>query len=196
MTRVAPTVSLRALHADDQLRLLTWRNDPEIRRWMYTDHWISHEEHAAWFDFALVDPSRRYWVVESDGQPVGLANLYTLDPKNRRASWAYYLGEPDARGKGVGAMVEYAVIEAAFDAHGLNKLWCEVLADNRGVLRLHESFGFQREAVFRQHLMKDGDWTDVVGLGLLRADWDAARARCRARLEARGFDLSGLKAAA
>jgi UDP-4-amino-4,6-dideoxy-N-acetyl-beta-L-altrosamine N-acetyltransferase len=190
VTRAGPLIGLRALSQEDRLQLLTWRNDPGVRRWMYTDHWISHEEHAAWFDLAVVDRSRRYWVIECDGAPVGLANIYGLDAKNGRASWAFYLGEAGMRGKGVGAVVEYRVIEHAFGPLGLNKLWCEVLAENLGVLRLHESFGFQREALFRDHLLKDGTWTDVVGLGLLRSEWEARRAASRARLEALGFGAS------
>ena len=76
-----------------------------------------------------------------------------------------------------------------FGELGLNKLWCEVLIDNEPVWRLHEGFGFQREALFRQHVRKDGLPADVVGLGLLKSDWAATREASRARLTSRGFDL-------
>ena len=45
----APHVVLRPLAVTDRDRLLTWRNFPEIARWMYSDHAISAEEHARWF---------------------------------------------------------------------------------------------------------------------------------------------------
>lgn len=185
----APKVTLRALAARDCDRLLVWRNLPEIARWMYSDHLISKAEHARWFDAAFADPRRRYWIVETDATPVGLANLYDLAPEHGRTSWAYYLAEPSTRGQGVGAFVEYWVIEHVFGELGLNKLWCEVLIGNEGVWRLHEGFGFQREALLRQHVRKDGEPADVVGLGLLRADWASVREASRARLASRGFDL-------
>jgi len=185
----APSVILRPLEAADRDRLLAWRNQPEIARWMYSDHAISAQEHARWFEAALADARRRYWVIEADGLPVGLANLYDLAPEHSRTAWAYYLADPSTRGQGIGAFVEYWVIEHVFGDLSLNKLWCEVLIGNEGVWKLHEGFGFRREALFRQHVRKDGDLTDVVGLGLLKADWDATRAASRARLVSRGFDL-------
>ena len=185
----APNVVMRPLESGDRDRLLAWRNQPEVARWMYSDHVITTEEHARWFEGALIDPRRRYWVIEADGRPVGLANLYDLSPEHARTAWAYYLADPSTRGQGIGAFVEYWVIEHVFGALNLNKLWCEVLADNEPVWRLHEGFGFRREALFRRHVRKDGAPADVVGLGLLASDWAAARATSRARLVSRGFEL-------
>lgn len=185
----APEVALRPLQPDDSPTLYRWRNSSEVARWMYTDHRIGEEEHARWFAGAAADPGRVYRVIEADGRPVGLVNLYDVDQRRRCCSWAYYLGEGAARGRGLGAFVEYVVIEHVFGAMGFHKLWCEVLIDNEPVWRLHESFGFSREAMFRDHVLKAGSWTDVVGLGLLRDDWLSLRQSCRSRLERRGFDL-------
>jgi UDP-4-amino-4,6-dideoxy-N-acetyl-beta-L-altrosamine N-acetyltransferase len=185
----APQVTLRPLAPADSARLFGWRNQPEIARWMYSDHLIAPNEHARWFAAALADPRRRYWIVEADGAPVGLANLYDLAPEHGRTAWAYYLADPSTRGQGIGAFVEYWVIEHVFGTLGLNKLWCEVLIGNEAVWRLHEGFGFQREALFRQNVRKAGAPADVVGLGLLASDWATARAASRARLISRGFDL-------
>ena len=184
-----PKVLLRPLEASDSERLLNWRNLPQVARWMYSDHQITPDEHARWLAAALADPRRRYWIIEADSAPVGLANLYDLAPEHGRSSWAYYLAEPSTRGQGVGAFVEYWVIEQVFGPLGLSKLWCEVLVDNEAVWRLHEGFGFKREALLREHVRKDGAPADVVGLGLLKADWAAAREASRSRLAARGFDL-------
>ena len=185
----APHVDLRALQPGDRDRLLAWRNQPDVARWMYSDQRIAADMHARWFEAALVDPRRRYWVIEADGKPVGLANLYDLAPEHGRASWAYYLADPSTRGQGIGAYVEYWVIEHVFGDLGLNKLWCEVLIGNEGVWKLHEGFGFRREALFRQHVVKEGAPADVVGLGLLKSDWAIQRPASRERLASRGFVL-------
>ncbi|WP_371134678.1 UDP-4-amino-4,6-dideoxy-N-acetyl-beta-L-altrosamine N-acetyltransferase [Phenylobacterium sp.] len=182
-------VVMRPASLDDSARLLAWRNLPQIRRWMYTDHEISQAEHDAWYAKALADPSRRYWVVELDGAPVGLANLADIDATTRRATWAYYLAEERVRGRGIGAFVEYWMIEQVFTGLGLAKLWCEVLVDNEPVWKMHEKFGFVREALFRRHALKGGALVDVVGLGLLAEDWAAIRDASRERLGARGFPV-------
>jgi UDP-4-amino-4,6-dideoxy-N-acetyl-beta-L-altrosamine N-acetyltransferase len=178
-------VSLRRLGDDDEDRLLAWRNSPQVAPYMYSDHVISPAEHAAWFAAIESDPRRAYWIIELDGSPVGLVNLYDIDERNARASWAYYLADPAVRGRGVGAQVEFAMLDHVFGARGLNKLWCEVLADNEAVWKLHLSFGFQEEARFRAHVTKGGLARDVVGLGLMAEDWKRARPECEARLKLR-----------
>jgi UDP-4-amino-4,6-dideoxy-N-acetyl-beta-L-altrosamine N-acetyltransferase len=186
---MAPRVQLRPLAAGDRARLLAWRNQPEVARWMYSDHVISPDEHARWFEGALGDARRKYWVIESDGTPVGLANLYDIAPEHRRCSWAYYLADPSTRGQGIGAFVEFWVLDHVFGELSLNKLWCEVLIGNEPVWRLHEGFGFVREALFRDHVIKDGAPSDVVGLGMTAADWSAVREASRERLRGRGFEV-------
>jgi len=182
------SVRLRLLTPDDSARVLAWRNSPEVSAYMYSDHQIGQAEHDRWFAGALTASDRRYWIIEADGQPVGLANLARIDPAAKRCDWAYYLGEASTRGQGLGSRIEYIVLRHVFDALGLNKLWCEVLLENEGVWKLHESFGFTREALYRQHVVKDGRFQDVVGLGMLASDWQAARPAIEARLRAKGHD--------
>jgi UDP-4-amino-4,6-dideoxy-N-acetyl-beta-L-altrosamine N-acetyltransferase len=177
---------LRRVQAHDSDRLHDWRNRPEVAAYMYPDHHISPDEHARWFASAMAASDRAYWIIELDGDPVGLANLAGIDPSRRRCEWAYYLAEPSVRGRGVGAAVEFAMIDHVFGGLGLHKLWCEVLADNEAVWKLHESFGFRREALYRDHVWKAGRFQDVVGLGLLAADWETARPACAERLSQKG----------
>jgi UDP-4-amino-4,6-dideoxy-N-acetyl-beta-L-altrosamine N-acetyltransferase len=186
------SVALRPLQEADGARVLAWRNSPDVAAYMYSDHVISPEEHARWLTSALTAADRRFWIVALDDAPVGLANLARIDPANQRCEWAYYLADPAVRGRGVGAQVEFAMIEHVFAGLKLNKLWCEVLVENEAVWTLHESFGFRREALYRQHVWKGGRFQDVMGLGLLASDWAAARAGCAARLAAKGVDVSAL----
>jgi UDP-4-amino-4,6-dideoxy-N-acetyl-beta-L-altrosamine N-acetyltransferase len=185
------SVHLRRLRAADRDRLLAWRNSPEVAAYMYSDHAISPDEHARWLASALSAEDRRFWIIELDGAPVGLANLARIDRGASRCDWAFYLADPSTRGRGVGAAVEYLVLGQVFEGLQLNKLWCEVLVENEGVWRLHEGFGFTREALYRDHVCKGGTFRDVVGLGMLRRDWPDAKARAEARL-ARAFDLMSL----
>jgi UDP-4-amino-4,6-dideoxy-N-acetyl-beta-L-altrosamine N-acetyltransferase len=185
---MAPRVELRPLEPDDRERILGWRNSPDVRAYMYTDHVISPEEHAAWFAGLPGDASRQYWIIAMDGAPVGLANLYDIDRGNQRCAWAYYLADPAVRGLGLGSYVEYWVLEYVFEGLRLAKLWCEVLASNEPVWKLHETFGFVVEAHFRGHVVKNDARVDVLGLGMLASDWAAKRPAMAQRLKLRGFE--------
>ena len=187
----AASVDLRPLAAADKDRLFAWRNSPEVAAYMYTDHQITPEEHERWFAGIEGDARRGYWIIEMDGAPVGLANFYDIDRRHRRGAWAYYLAEPSVRGRGIGGYVEYLMIEKAFGELALQKLWCEVLESNRGVWRMHQRFGFQQEARFRRHILKNGEFVDVLGLGLLADEWPEARTRMAETLKAAGFPIPG-----
>ena len=186
------SVTLRPLAPSDSARVHAWRNSPEVAAYMYTDHDISPQEHGRWFAGALAAKDKAFWIIEDDGAPVGLANLTGIDLVRRRCEWAYYLGEASVRGRGVGAAVEYIVLEHVFGAMGLHKLWCEVLVDNAPVWKLHESFGFTREALYRDHVWKQGRFQDVIGLGLLEDDWARVREGCAERLAAKGYGAGDL----
>ena len=186
------SLRLRLLTGEDSARVLAWRNSPQVSAYMYSDHRIGQDEHDRWLAGALDLPDRRYWIIETGGAPVGLANLARIDTAAQRCEWAYYLGEASTRGQGLGARIEYIVLRHVFETRGLNKLWCEVLLENEGVWKLHESFGFVREALYREHVFKAGRFQDVVGLGMLRSDWEAARPAIEARLRDKGHDPDAL----
>jgi UDP-4-amino-4,6-dideoxy-N-acetyl-beta-L-altrosamine N-acetyltransferase len=176
------------VRAGDSAQVLAWRNAPHVAAYMYASHAIGQDEHDRWFAAVLDASDRRYWIIERNGEGVGVANLARIDLANRKCDWAYYLGETSTRAQGVGACVEYIVLQHVFGPLGLNKLNCEVLLDNEAVWRLHESFGFEREGLLRDHVLKDGAFRDVVALGILARDWAAARPGCEARLREKGRD--------
>lgn len=180
-------VELRPITLDDRELVRNWRNLPEVARFMYTDHMITEEEHARWFERVLADPSCRYWVIVWDGKEVGVANLTAIDHVNSRCYWAFYLADPAVRGRGIGTYVEYALLRTVFEELSLGKLCCEVLATNPNVVALHKSCGFQQEGLFRRHVTKGGVPLDVVCLAMLKEEWERARPQLEERLRAKGL---------
>ncbi len=179
-------ISLRDVQSEDRAMIREWRNLPKVADYMYTDHQISPEEHAAWFSRVLQDTSCKYWIIVCDGEDVGLANLYAIDRTNRRCYWAFYVVSPNVRGKGVGSHVEYTVLNYVFQELKLEKLCCEVLSFNEGVVEMHRRFGFVQVGLFRKHIFKRGVFNDVVCLAMLKEDWEALRPRQEEKLRAKG----------
>jgi len=180
-------IELRDVRETDREQLMAWRNLPEVSAYMYTDHQISVEEHNAWFDRAMKDPTRRYWIIVCDAEDVGLANVIDIDEKNSRCYWAFYISSPNVRGKGVGSFVEYSVLKYVFEDLKLNKLCCEVLGFNETVVNMHQRFGFKQEGILREHVVKSDGKHDVVCLGLLRDEWDEVKPGIEARLTGKGL---------
>ena len=184
---MAPRVDLRPVTAADRDQVLAWRNSPDARASRDTDDPITPAAHEAWFEALSASEAQRGWIIELDGAPVGLANLYDIDRRNARSAWTCFLADPEVRRAGLGSYVEYWMLEYVFEGLKLAKLWCEVLASNVSVRKLHEAFGFQVEARLYGHAVRAHKRVDVLGLGLLASDWRAKRAAMADRLRARGF---------
>jgi UDP-4-amino-4,6-dideoxy-N-acetyl-beta-L-altrosamine N-acetyltransferase len=180
-------VELRELDSSDSEIIHQWRNLEDVRKWMYTDHIISRDEHEAWFQRIQASNSDRYWMIVFNGSDVGVANISQIDTRHSRCTWAFYLAEPSTRGMGVGAATEFLVLEHVFGIEAINRLWCEVIESNSGVVALHERFGFRREGLLRSHIFKEGQKRNVVLLALLRSEWNAVREHFKSDLAAKGL---------
>ena len=180
-------IALRDMRREDRERVRDWRNLPAVAQYMYTDREITADEHAAWFDRVLEDPTCTYWIITCDGADVGLACITGIDRDHCRCSWAFYIASSDLRGRGVGSVVEYSVLSHVFDTLGLEKLCCEVLDLNAPVIEMHKRFGFSEEGRLRRHIRKGDQWHDVIALAMLRKEWLAVKPDIEKRLSAKGL---------
>lgn len=175
-------VKLRPIQKDDLEMVRNWRNSLEVSQYMYTDDLITREQQELWFEGLRDDDSRIVWIVEYDGKALGVASLSNISKTFSSCYWAFYLGETSVRGGGIGAKVEYNVMSYVFDILKLNKLRCEVFTFNEKVIKMHEKFGFRREAYYREHCYKNKEFKDVVGLAILRAEWLQAKATLKSKI--------------
>ncbi len=180
-------IHLRPIGDDDCENIYRWRTLPEVADFMYTDRAITFDEHRDWFEGIKKDASCWYQIIELDGKGAGVASVTGIDRKNHRCSWAFYLASPAVRGRGVGSFVEYSVLRFVFEDLRLNKLCCEVFTFNEAVIRMHESFGFNREGTYQQHIYKNGKFHDVVALAMLAEGWEANRQSIEQRLRDKGI---------
>lgn len=183
-------IELRDLVPDDEERLFAWRGEPEVARWMSDADVSGREAHRAWFERLNSDPDQRGWLIERAGRPSGLLTLAGLTGHHRRAGWNWFVGDSEARGRGVGRAAQVLGLDRAFGELGLNKVWAQVMADNDAAMKVMAGAGFRREGYLRGHVLKDGQPRDVVMLGMLADEWSA-----RAPAAREGLSRAGLIAA-
>ena len=168
-------IVLRDLTEQDIELVRAWRNSGEVSKYMYTDEKITTEQQLQWFKKISTDASQKYWIIEYEGKKLGLASLYSIKPKFKTCYWAFYLGDTSVRGAGIGSKVEFNVLKYVFEEMKFNKLLCEVFVFNDAVIKMHEKFGFKRESYFREHIFKNGEYHDVVGLAMLSKEWNEVK---------------------
>ncbi|MCR9115317.1 MAG: UDP-4-amino-4,6-dideoxy-N-acetyl-beta-L-altrosamine N-acetyltransferase [bacterium] len=173
-TRKLKLTSIHCVDETTQEAIRLIRNESNIRKWMYTDHVISPDEHRNWLATVERNPTITPFVVLDDrNHPLGLVSLNAINRQHKRAEWAYYVTENSP--SGVGAIIEYAFIDFAFREFNLEKLNCEVIEGNNAVVKLHKKFLFSEEGFRRSNIEKNGVRIGVHLMGLTKTDWLAGK---------------------
>jgi RimJ/RimL family protein N-acetyltransferase len=170
------SVTLRAIEEADLDSFHDWGNDPELWRQLGGWHFpVSRASTRAWFDKLQNDPSNlRLAVSTPDLGVVGLANLLELDWKNRHAFHGMMLGNPAARGKGIGLDAVMAIMRYAFDELGLSRLDGSMIEYNAASLRLYcGKCAWKEEGRQRGWYYRAGRRWDKILVGVTREDYDS-----------------------
>lgn len=158
--------SVRRATRDDVHAILEIYNDAVL----HTTASAEYEPRAleteyAWFDEHAREGYPIFVATHDNGAVVGWSSLsrhkerygYRFSVEN-----SIYV-HPQWRGQGVGKLLLPPLIDAARDM-GMHVILAGVSGDNEASLRLHEQFGFERVAQFREVVYKFGMWLDVVYL--------------------------------
>ena len=133
---------IRAMTEADLPQVLAWRNHPDIRRFMLTQHEISLREHRRWYAQAHGDATRRLLIVEHADQALGFVQFNGVAPGGS-ADWGFY-ATPDAA-RGSGQKLGRTALAYAFQTLQLQKVCGQALAFNQASIRFHLGLGFVQE---------------------------------------------------
>ncbi|KGY07251.1 UDP-4-amino-4,6-dideoxy-N-acetyl-beta-L-altrosamine N-acetyltransferase [Vibrio sinaloensis] len=139
------TYNLRPAREEDKWMILEWRNHPEVRSVMLTDHEISRSEHTAWWDKTMSMAERQILVFEREDTPVGVVTIYSWNQENATAWWGFYLDNKNLNQQektSTWLELEQAVIHYSGSVLKVHELYCESLRENMLAWTLHEKCGF------------------------------------------------------
>lgn len=160
-------IQLRQVTEQDTDFILSLINDPKIAEFFPRNGIISKEQHLSFLK-NLREKGDQYWIVKNDNESIGTVSIYNIDHTNNTAEWGRFIIIPEHSAKGVA--VEKLILRVAFEDLQLNKLYCQCLATNERVIKLHELLGFKIEGVLRQQIYKKGKFIDIVFMGRLKND--------------------------
>jgi UDP-4-amino-4,6-dideoxy-N-acetyl-beta-L-altrosamine N-acetyltransferase len=159
---------LRLMIASDLERVLNLRNHPEVRRYMLTQHEISIEEHALWFERASQNENIRLLIFDVDKVCMGFLQLAITNSPGV-ANWGFYLA-PDAP-KGMGRRLGNAALSRAFEVENFHKICGQTLDYNQPSIEFHKSLGFTQESILQQQHYVGENYHDLICFGLLKSEW-------------------------
>ncbi len=163
--RLAP---LGVRHLEQTLR---WINNPEIAKPFGLDRHITDVQHMAWFMSLQEDETQNIWAIEQDSfGHIGNIGLKNIDRQHRSGEYWIYLS-PEAQGHGFATAATELVLEQAFDALGLQKVYLHVNPDNHAALQVYERCGFESEGLLRQEYESAEGRYDMLRMGICESSW-------------------------
>ncbi|MFC9561380.1 GNAT family N-acetyltransferase [Agromyces sp. NPDC056965] len=183
--RPAGPLVLRQPTDADLDRILEWRNDPEVTRWLIRTEVEPGAFRTTWLD-GVDDPNDHSAVAVLDDEVVGTGALWITDamgqshvddgPWRRAEAGIGYLLDPAHAGNGYATEIARALLDLAFGELGVHRVTAGCFADNTASWRIMEKLGMRRE----QHGVRDSwhaelGWIDGYTYAMLADEWRASR---------------------
>lgn len=156
---------------DEQLEIRKWRNEEEVRKYMYTSNVISEKEHLKWINLLKESNDIKVYYIIFENNKIGIASISKIDKTNKICDWAFYFNNNIKKGIGIGKIVEKEFVNYIFNNFDIEKLNCEVLSNNLKIVEMHKKFGFTLEGILRKNILKNNERLDIYKLGLLKEEW-------------------------
>ncbi|MBA3945973.1 MAG: GNAT family N-acetyltransferase [Herpetosiphonaceae bacterium] len=131
-----------------------------------------------WFKKDLDDGLQAQFLIEVDGKAIGEIGLHPwrLNRRDGTAELGIGIYDPEYISKGHGREALDLLLEWSFVNQNLRRLWLTTGATNERAIRSYRSCGFMEEGRLREEEWYDGEYADLVVMGLLRREWEAHRA--------------------
>lgn len=165
-------VDLRPITEADTDRIVRWRNTPSVMRNFIFREPFTPEMHRHWLATKVAAGQVVQYIIEekATGRPVGSVYFRDVDPVNHSAEYGIFIGEEDARGCGFGTETARLFTGFGFAHLGLHRISLRLLADNLPARRSYEKAGFAVEGTFRDMVLLDGRYRDIVFMAKLAGE--------------------------
>lgn len=165
-------ITVRELDESDLELVMNWRMDPDVTQYMNTNPKLTIEGQRQWLASLQQNEKVIYWIIEQNGEPVGIIDLFDIDWESRTSSWGYYIGEKKARSLKLAISLEMSLYDYVFDVLGLDELHNEVFSLNSGVIKLHQACGSHIVKEVKGEVEKEGILYDITHISITKNEWN------------------------
>lgn len=158
------SIYLRPMTWEDTADIIRWRNGDAVRSCFLYQELFTEESHGRW----VKDKVETGLVVQmiicdrSTNQGLGSVYIRDIDHQHHKGEYGIFIGEPEARGRGIGTRAAKLMIQYGFQELGLHKIFLRVYAENGQAIRSYEKAGFIQEAYLKDEVLIDGRYRDMI----------------------------------
>lgn len=162
-------IYLRDMTLEDTDLIVKWRNSDGVRKHFIYQALFTKEGHEQWVH-TMVETGKvvQLIICEADSdKPVGSVYIRDIEKQHNKGEYGIFIGEEEARGRGLGTAAARLMIHYAFEELGLHRLFLRVYADNMRAIGSYEKAGFVREAYLKDDVCINGEYRDIVLMAVL-----------------------------
>ena len=166
---------LRAITRDDLPALWQFNNDVEVELAGGGDPPLpqSLERLQAQFDNDVAKGGRdgASFAIEADEKCIGQCALFNFNETDQTCELGITIGDKAYWGRGYGSDAIRCLLDYAFRLRNMRRVHLSVNGNNPRAIQAYSSCGFREEGRLRAHVWNDGDYVDLVIMGIMREEW-------------------------
>jgi RimJ/RimL family protein N-acetyltransferase len=168
-------VLLRPMRRDDLPRLCEFNNNVEVELAgggdPPTPQTLARLESE--FDQEVAKGGRdgSSFAIEADNKFIGQCALFRFNETHLTAELGITIGDKEYWGLGYGREAIMLLIDYGFRLRNLRKIYLTVNGTNARAIGAYKACGFIEEGRWRSHVWSNGQYIDLVCMGLLRDEW-------------------------
>ncbi len=166
------TIYLRLMTQEDTDLIVSWRNKDFVRENFIYQKPFTREGHLNWIR-TQIEPGHvvQFMICQkSNDEAVGSVYFRDIDREHRKAEYGIFIGKEEALGQGIGTQAAVLAAQYAFTELKLHRIMLRVLAGNPRAKRSYEKAGFVEEGRFRDDVYLNGQFQDVIFMGMINPE--------------------------
>lgn len=165
-------IALRPMTYDDTDLIIAWRNSDAVRKNFIYQELFTREGHENWIK-TMIETGRAVQMMICDtaeGTPLGSVYIRDIDRRHNKAEYGIFIGEPEARGRGIGTAAAKLMLDYCFREERLHRIYLRALSGNRQAIRSYEKAGFVREACLKDDVFLNGEYCDIIWMAAINPE--------------------------
>lgn len=162
-------IYLRLMTYDDTDLIVKWRNSDAVRKNFIYQELFTREGHENWIR-TRVETREVVQTIICDiatDRPLGSVYIRDIDKQHNKAEYGIFIGEADARGRGIGTAAAKLMLRFCFEEMELHRVYLRALSGNEQAVRSYEKAGFVKEGLLKEDVCINGKYIDIVWMAAI-----------------------------
>ena len=162
-------IYLRLMTYEDTDKIVAWRNSDAVRKNFIYQALFTRASHENWIRTHVETGDVVQTIIcnLADDKPLGSVYIRDIDRHHNKAEYGIFIGEPEARGRGIGTAAARLMLRYCFETEHLHRIYLRALSDNMQAIRSYEKAGFVREGLLHDDVCIDGEYRDIVWMAVV-----------------------------